>query len=82
MDNYQKIHLGHTFWGNYDHGTIFLRLNSFEIRNFSELFFGTIYVIILLWMLILKLGIRKHIAVSVNKKSVNKSMSKIVFDRY
>ena len=33
-------------------------------------------------MLILKLGIRKHIAVSVNKKSVNKSMSKIVFDSY
>ena len=59
MDNYQKIHLGHTFWGNYDHGTILLRLNSFEIRNFSELFFGTIYVMNTFMNAYIKIGYQK-----------------------
>ena len=41
---YRTISLGHTSRGIYHHGTNFLRVNSFDIRKLSELFFRALYV--------------------------------------
>ena len=59
----------------------FLMVNSFDVQNyFLENFMQ--WLVLQLIILLFKSGIRKHIAVSVNTESVNKSISKIAFHRF
>ena len=77
MHIYRKIYHSHSPWEICDHGTNFLRVNSFDIKRPSELLFRTRYVMtgFTNQYTLGKVGYQETYSVSINKESVNKSIS-------
>ena len=88
------IYLGHTFWGNYDHGTNLLKVNAINILNIQKLSKPFLeqfiwWLLLQIDILLLKSGTKKHIALSlshialsVNKEAVNQNTFKKVFVKF
>ena len=70
-----KLNIYRKIFYTYNHVRNFQTVNLFNIRKLLELIFRTFYEWLLLHIPLLKSGIREDIAISVNKKSVNKCIS-------